>query len=143
MIKEFVAIFDANRQAILDDIKANEPQDYEDLFRRLIKILSKNDDARNVPDPERITVIDEGEFTGNRVFIVGESGYISYKYWYCHIKYGSCCVCDTFKSIRGYDDRASDTLTDDEAKQYRDLMLHMVQEIRLCYGGDEISEDDK
>ena len=80
--------------------------------------------ANTTPDPERIHRIDDGNYQGTLVYVIGEKGYQPDKYWYVKVDYGSCSGCDTLEGIRDYTD---DAPTDEQAKDYMTVALHIVQ----------------
>lgn len=98
MIQEFVALFDANREALYEDFRKNKPDSYLDVVKRVVTILSKGEDYDR-PDPERITMIDHGHYQGTQVFVIGAQGYQPSTYWYVRMSYGSCSHCDTFQAV--------------------------------------------
>lgn len=136
MIKKFVALFDANREALREDFRKNPPGSYLDVVKRVVAILSEVEDYGYgySPDPERITVIDHGSYQGTQVFVIGAQGYQPYTYWYVKMSYGSCSHCDTFQSVM------QDWNDDEEVpvKCLDGLMtmaLHVVQRIKQMDDG--------
>ena len=131
MIQEFVDVLVAAKPDLIKEFKTTRPNGYRDLFTRLVKLLSNEGYGRGAyddPDPKRITVINDGDYQGTLLFIVGAAGYQPYKYWACKVSYGSCSGCDTFQANRdGYGD---DEISDREAEGNYTMMLHMVQSIK-------------
>lgn len=133
MIKEFVAAFDANRELLLDSFREEHPRSYQEIVRRLVTVLrdalADVDDVYSVPDPERIHVIDDGDYQGTLVFVIGETGYQPRRYWATSVGYGSCSHCDTLAAIHGYgyDDEKP---TEEQARKYFTLALHLLQRMK-------------
>jgi hypothetical protein len=130
MIKRFVERFTAAEPSLRAALAVKHPDSYDDLFARVVNVLSGDDTDYDAPDPERITVIDHGDYQGSRVFIVGAKGYQPSLYWGVVVSYGSCSGCDTFQAISGYSDDAPDA---SQVGQYLDLMRHMVQGLRAIH----------
>lgn len=130
MIQKFVKRFMDAKPAIRAELALAHPEDYDALVKRLIVLLAdkeNEDDWSERPDPERITVIDHGEYQGTRLYIVGAAGYQPDTYWYIFVNYGSCSGCDTLEGIRCYQD---DPPSEEQLSEYWTLMLHMVQSMR-------------
>jgi len=66
------------------------------------------------------------------LFVVAAEGYQPSTYWAVKVEYGSCSGCDTFESIREYGNAPP---TDEQAKKYFTLALHIVQGLREVGGG--------
>lgn len=110
-----------------------EPEDYKDLFKKVIKeVLARDTDYVDVtmdyadPDEERITVIDHGYYNGTIVFVVAETGCQPEMHWVLKMSYGSCGLCDTFKSVYECTD------FNKRINGYMKLALHMIQGLKEC-----------
>jgi len=132
MIQRFVDLFMAAKPQMLAALGEKHPEDYDDLVRRVVATCANTEDWRS-PDPERITVIDHGEYQGTRLYIIGGSGYQPSEYWSIFVDYGSCSGCDTFEAIKSYTD---DPPTPEQVNDYWTLMLHMVQSMRRLSHGE-------
>lgn len=123
MIKEFIPVFDAKRDEIKAKIKATDGPTYDDLFRFVCEALAGD---YGMPDPERITRIDHGDYQGTLVFVVGAQGYQPYTYWATKVSYGSCSHCDT---LQGITDKVvwGEPMSDEVVEEYFTLALHMFQ----------------
>lgn len=121
MIQEFVERFQAN--SITWD---KHPDSYLDIVKKIVEILT-TDEYESI-DPERIHQIDDGDYQGTLLFIIGAKGYQPEKYWYVKIAYGSCSGCDTLEAISCYSNNAP---IEDEIKDYNLLALHIVQNIKV------------
>lgn len=130
MIQVFADRFIAAKDSMLADFKNKRPESYMDLIGRTVSVITGEDDSwdEHEPDPERIHVIDDGDYQGTLLFIIAAKGYQPSTYWSTFVGYGSCSGCDSFQAIGGYSD---DPVTDDQAKEYWDLCLHMVQGMKL------------
>lgn len=119
------------------ELKTAHPESYDALVKRLMQVLGRVPEGEygyGLPDAERITVIDYGEYQGTRVWVIGGRGYQPSEHWAIVVGYGSCSTCDTFEGIRDYND---DPPTDEQARQYWTLMLHMLQGMKALHAYDE------
>jgi hypothetical protein len=130
MIQEFVDQFMENKDALRKVFATKHPDNYEEIVKNVAWAIRS--DRGGDLDPERITVIDDGNYQGTLVFVIGEAGYQPSDYWYVKVSYGSCSGCDTLEAIRRYDNEPP---TDDQVDGYMTLALHIVQGIKKM--GDE------
>jgi hypothetical protein len=129
MIQPFVDKFIAGQEDIKKDLKLNPPDNYDDLVERVIKVINPDTTEYSMdelPDPERIHIIDDGNYQGTRLYIIGITGYQPSTYWSIYVSYGSCSGCDSFQAIQNYED----TVSDQQADDYYLMMLHMVQSMK-------------
>lgn len=133
MIPEFVAKFDAARPALLERFKSKHPENYEAIVRAVVEVLH-DPNGYGTPDPTRIHRIDDGDYQGTLLFVIAAEGYQPSTYWAVKVGYGSCSGCDTFEAIREYGDAPP---TDEQAKEYFTLALHVVQGLREVCGASE------
>jgi len=125
VIQVFVDRFMAAKPAFEAALRDGHPTGYEELVKRVVAVVGEgNEYEEDLPDVDRITVIDHGNYQGTLLFIVGAKGYQPSTYWAIYVSYGSCTGCDTFEAIKGYDDEAP---TEEQVRDYWTLMLHMVQ----------------
>ena len=107
------------------------PESYAELVKWTIEAI-RDPDEYNEPDPERIHVIDDGDYQGTLLFVIGATGYQPDQYWCVKVNYGSCSGCDTLQSIRddysNFEERES--VTDEQAHEYWMLALHLVQGLK-------------
>jgi hypothetical protein len=115
------------KQELENIFKKKHPEGYKDIVKAVICILTGEDDSNEVPDPERITIIDDGDYQGTLLFVIGATGYQPNTYWYVKVNYGSCSGCDTLEDIRDYSD---DLPTDEQIKDYMTLALHIIQGLK-------------
>ena len=101
MIKEFVEKFEAGKQEIENTFRAKHPEDYKDIVKAVVNVLG-SDSGHGVPDPERIHMIDDGDYQGTLLFVIAAKGYQPDNYWAVKVGYGSCSGCDTLLAISDY-----------------------------------------
>lgn len=123
MIQEFVDRFMANRSQVEANFSRVHPNNYSDIVRSVIRAIETEDG----PDPDRIHSIDDGDYQGTLVFIIGAKSYQPDDYWYVKIAYGSCSGCDTLMSIYNYSNEAP---TKSQIHDYMTLALHVCQGLK-------------
>jgi hypothetical protein len=133
MIQKFVDRFMAAKEGMIAGFKMKRPDSYAEIVASVISVIADSDDYGE-PDKDRIHKIDDGDYQGTLVFVIGAQGYQPDEYWYTKVGYGSCSECDTLEGISCY---SSDPITDSEAKQYWTLALHIVQRMKKM-GDDEL-----
>lgn len=107
-------------------------ENYKDIVKAVVTIL-QGDEEYDSPDPERIHEIDDGDYQGTLLYVIGNSGYHPYKYWAVKVFYGSCPGCDTLQAIHN---DSSNLPNDEQIKDYMTLALHIVQGIKDIDCGD-------
>ena len=127
MIQEFVDRFMAKEEELKETLRKNPRWSYKDLVKETISLISE---GYRSPDPERITIIDHGDFQGTLLFVIAAQGYQPYHYWYVKISYGSCSGCDTLIGINELADYDSKEATDQQVKDYYTLCLHIIQQLK-------------
>lgn len=128
MISEFVEIWDKHKDDLVEKYSKDHPSDYSEIVGDLIELLNKYSDEYEKPDPNRVTIIDHGDYQGYLLWIIGATGYQPSKYWAASSYYGSCSGCDTFQAIRGYSWNEAPNET--EIEGYMTLALHLLQSFR-------------
>jgi hypothetical protein len=129
MIAAFVKQFKKKKNELATKFAQKHPDSYQDVVKAVIEILSDentNPYGHN-PDPSRIHCIDDGDYQGTLVFIIGATGYQPHNYWSVKVYYGSCSGCDTLQAISGYSDEPP---TPEQVKDYMGLALNVVQGLR-------------
>ena len=136
MEQVFVDRFMKNKDQIREEFRTNPPEDYLVIVAVVVDSIGEDDedsyDGFNL-DPDRIHQIDDGDYQGTLVFVIGEKGYQPSHYWGLTISYGSCSGCDTLESIRDsseWDDEKDElvtTVTEENLNDYMSLALHVVQ----------------
>lgn len=127
MIQEFVKKFEEGKAKLEALFVAKHPDSYEDIVRNVISVITDEDGYRDSPDPERIHRIDDGDYQGTLLFVIGAKGYQPHNYWFVKVYYGSCSGCDTFQAVRGYSDEPP---TPEQVKDYMGLALNVVQGLK-------------
>lgn len=137
MIQAFVDRFIAAQPELEKRYLANQPGSYDQIVKDVIEIVHDEEDYGG-PDPERIHVIDDGDYQGTRLFVIAAEGYQPSTYWSVFVSYGSCSGCDTYESLSsdwGYEDEEDPTDRRQEAaKGFVLLALHIVQSFSLIGG---------
>lgn len=131
MIAEFVERWEKNKGLLRDKFATAHPANYESIVKSVVEILH-DEDEYDSPDPLRIHCIDDGDWQGTLLFVVGATGYQPSTYWAVKVGYGSCSGCDTLQAISGYSD---DPPTEEQTGDYMTLALHVVQGLKEI-GGD-------
>jgi hypothetical protein len=127
MIEAFTKAWFANLHTMREKFTAKHPEDYKEVVRSVVEMLADASDDYDKPDPERIHEIDDGNYQGTLVYVIGGSGYQPSRYWYVKVSYGSCSGCDTLEAIRSYRDESPD---EEQVREYMTLALHIVQGLR-------------
>jgi hypothetical protein len=127
MIKEFVERFDKARPQLLARFKAAHPATYGEIVKAVVEVV-RDPDGYAQPNHEKIHEIDDGHYQGTLLFVIPADEYQPSTYWYVMVGYGSCSGCDTLQAISGYSDEPP---TDEQAKDYMTLALHVVQKLRM------------
>jgi hypothetical protein len=127
MILEFVEKFNKYREELKAVFALGHPQNYREIVKNVITIIAKDGEYGNTLDPERIHVIDDGEYQGTLLFVIAANGYQPGDYWYVKVNYGSCSGCDTLQGIRDY---SGDMPTEEDVEKYVTLALHIVQGLK-------------
>lgn len=125
MIQEFVNLYMAKKPELEAMFKDKHPDNYEQIVTNVVSLL-KTDDRDSI-SPERIHEIDDGNYQGTLIYVIGAGGSQPDDYWYVKVGYGSCSGCDTLESIRGYLDEPP---TKEQIKDYMTLCLHIVQGLK-------------
>ncbi len=133
MIQKFTEVWEENKQELKKKYGDVHPQNYSEIVADVIGLISEN--AQNIsghpiPDPKRIHVIDDGDYQGTKVYVIGEDGYQPSSYFYVRVHYGSCSGCDTLLSIRGSMLRGENEPNDEQQAGYMRLALHIFQSLK-------------
>ena len=136
MIEKFVKAWDKNNKLLLKEFENNEPENYQDIVEKLVTIvinpyLEENRFDSDFPnyslDIDNMTVIDNGDCQGTKIYIIPFDDYQPNinDYVFTHNHYGSCSGCDTFYGIR--DDYNT---KEEKAKEFHILALHILQRFK-------------
>lgn len=127
-----------NKEKLREQFAAKAPESYTEIVKAVVGVIG-GDDEYDAPDVNRVHQIDDGDYQGTLVYVIGAGGYQPNDYWYVKVGYGSCSGCDTLQGIHGYSDEKP---TESQVEEYMTLALHIVQGLRamqLPYdeGGEE------
>jgi hypothetical protein len=134
MIDSFVKQWEAKKDTLRAKFAAAHPEDYAAIVKGVVELLD-SDDYYESPDSERVHQIDDGDYQGTLVFVIGAKGYQPSEYWYVKVGYGSCSGCDALENIRSY---SGVSPTQSQIDDYMTLALHILQGIKKM--GDEAEE---
>mgnify|MGYP003348214952 CR=1 FL=1 len=98
MIEQFTKRWFSHNHIVREQFEKELPHSYSDIVEAVITMLHDEDEYASI-DPERIHKIDDGNYQGTLVYVIGESGYQPSTYWYVKVEYGSCSGCDTLENI--------------------------------------------
>ena len=126
MIREFTDKFVASEATVKAQLAKEHPGSYEDIVRLVVETINPDQDY-GLPDVERIYRIDDGDYQGTLVFVIGAIGYQPYDYWYVRVSYGSCSGCDTLQDIHDY---SYGPPTPEQVQGYWTLALHVAQGLK-------------
>lgn len=135
MIERFVKYWEANKEHIRSDFRQEWPINYAAIVRKVVENMRPDGDdgpylSKKCPDPDRIHQIDDGDYQGTLIYVIGATGYQPSTYWSVCVDYGSCSGCDALEAIRDYTDEHSESALD----QLMQLALNIVQGIRQIAG---------
>jgi hypothetical protein len=130
MIQEFAEAWEQNKHKLEEKYGEVHPQSYSEIVGDVIELLSENVDTRPNPDPQRIHVIDDGDYQGTQIYVIGEDGYQPSRYFYVRVHYGSCTGCDTLKSIHGSMRPGKEAPNEEQQAGYMRLALHIFQSLK-------------
>ena len=125
MIKRFISDWEKNKEDVRVALTTAHPVSYKEIVKLVITAVSKDHDY-DYPDPKRIHVIDDGDYQGTLLFVIGGQGYQPNDYYFVKVYYGSCSGCDTLQGISDY---SNDPPTEGQVKDYMTLALHIFQNL--------------
>ena len=134
MIKEIIKQWDDNKHELENYFKTTKQSEYNDyaiIVKKLLELVIIDN-----WDVSKMTIIDDGEYQGTRIFIIPRSTYqpSAEDYIVTDTYYGSCSGCDTLQGISFYDD---DLPTDIQVEEYMTLALHLVQKLHYLSSNEE------
>ena len=141
MIKEFVERWDKYKgdlEKYFRNTRQEEYSDYEDIVRALFKeVINKEEIDGYEFDLDKMTIIDDGDYQGTRIFIIPLDTYQPSveEYVITNTYYGSCSGCDTLLAISSYVGGIPD---EEQVKDYIELALHLLQKCRWLEEGADI-----
>lgn len=132
MIPEIIKLWEANKHKLSDyfaNTKQKEYNSYDAILKKIIELVIIDEDGIPIFNSEQMTVIDDGDYQGTKIFVISKGGYQpgADDYITTHTYYGSCSGCDTLQGICGYDDEPP---TEYQLSEYMTLSLHLVQKMK-------------
>ena len=117
---------------------------YMDLCALVVKHILNTDDQEfsyENWDPNKITVIDDGDYQGTMLFLIPQNTYQPSEYGYLmtYIGYGSCTVCDYLQSIQPWDKSEID---DETIKDFMGLCKDFVTNMIKPYNSGWRQDDE-
>ena len=129
MLQDIIKQWDANKARLEEYFKTTEQKEYCVSYLDIVKKIFELVLTEKHYQPEKITVVDDGDYQGTQIFLIPEGTYQPSvdEYIITHTYYGSCSGCDTLQGINGYEDGLP---TDEQVKDYMVLALHLVQRMK-------------
>lgn len=123
MIQDFVDKFMEAKPELGEHLVRECNDDYDFSYGKLVRAVVET--IGEPLDPERIEMIDWGDYQGTVFVVIGATGYCPRNFWHVKIDYGSCSHCDTLERIRSeYQDKS------EQKRQLLELALHVVQGLK-------------
>ena len=140
MIEEFTKRWFSHNHMVREAFEKQLPEHYTDIVKAVVVMLHDEDVYGSI-SPDRIHKIDDGDYQGTLVYVIGAGGYQPSDYWYVKVSYGSCSACDSLEAaIQGEYGQKSEEEKQAWKKQAIDklmmLALHIVQGLKKM-GDDE------
>jgi len=126
MIQELVKRWEEKKDEVRAVFEKKLPGSYKDIVTTVVDKISAEEYGAFALDPNRITIINHGDYQGTMLFVIGEKGYSSDEFYYVKVNYGSCSGCDTLQAVLDY----SDEITEEKVDGLMTLALHIVQKIK-------------
>ena len=134
MIQAFVDRYMSSKDKIREGFRANWPGSYSDIVNAVVEAVKGEEYDTPSLDPVRITVIDDGDYQGTQLYIIGTTGYQPSTYYSVYVQYGSCSGCDSLQAIDPETDWDSDAykkiITEENLDDVMMLALHIVQSLK-------------
>ena len=132
MISSIIEQWENNKSKLENYFRTTDQYEYcgyKQIVEKLFELCITNADEHYGFNIERMTVIDDGDYQGTKLFIIPKDTYQPSvdDYITTHTYYGSCSGCDTLQSICGYDYGLP---TEEQVKLYMTLALHLVQKLK-------------
>jgi hypothetical protein len=132
MISSIIEQWENNKSKLENYFRTTDQYEYcgyKQIVEKLFELCITNADEYCGFNIERMTVIDDGNYQGTKLFIIPKDTYQPSvdDYITTHTYYGSCSGCDTLQSICGYDYGLP---TEEQVKLYMTLALHLVQKLK-------------
>lgn len=137
MVKYCLDRWDRNKnrlkKALSEDVELNECE-YDYLVKMTVKYIlneEKSPFTCDNWDEENITLIDNGDYQGTRIFVIPCKTYqpSEYEYLMTFSNYGSCSGCDTLLAIQNGYYNPKVTPTETQLEDYMTLCRDLVSNI--------------
>lgn len=128
MIAEFVDKYMNGKEELRKIFEGKHPDNYKDVVAAVVSLLD-GDDYGN-PSKDRIHEINDGDYQGTLVYIIGANGYQPSDYWFVKVSYGSCSGCDTLDAIKSEGSYEDEKPNKEQVDQYMTLALHIIQGLK-------------
>ena len=140
MIEEFTKRWFERNHLVREQFEKEIPDSYKDIVKAVVTMLHDEEKYESI-DPERIHEIDDGDYQGTLLYVIGETSYQPDTYWYVKVGYGSCSGCDTLEAITSGEwgletEEEKQAWKKEAVDQLMTLALHIVQGLKKM-GDDE------
>ena len=140
MIEEFTKRWFERNHLVREQFEKEIPDSYKDIVKAVVTMLHDEDKYESI-DPERIHEIDDGDYQGTLLYVIGDTSYQPDTYWYVKVGYGSCDACDTLQAITSGEwgletEEEKQAWKKEAVDQLMTLALHIVQGLKKM-GDDE------
>ena len=133
MDKDILKYWDKNNHKIKEWLKNIDDTylHYGELLKKTIELII-DDYGYGLPDHSLLTEIDNGDYQGTIIFIIGGYGYQPsvQDHWHTNTYYGSCSGCDTLQSILCDYAHDGEGFSDGQINDLWTLCLHMIQKMK-------------
>lgn len=137
MDKKIISLWNKNKCKLKEYFTTTNQSEYDNYLKLVELIVAKilnnedNCDDSNY-DIDNITMIDDGDWQGTKIFLIPKKTYQPsvYEYLVTYVCYGSCCGCDTLQSIHEYEKGLPN---EDQIDDYMTLCLHLIQRMKPLY----------
>ena len=134
MIEQFTKRWFSHNHIVREQFEKELPHSYSQIVEAVVTMLHDEDEYASI-DPKRIHEINDGDYQGTLVYVIGASGYQPSTYWYVKVEYGSCSGCDTLENILSGDwghetQEEADAWKKNAINNLMTLALHIVQGLK-------------
>ena len=145
MIKYCLRKWEENKDLLLEDIKNDKKINscnYKYLVEKVVKIIlnKRVTSTDTVWDADKITEIDDGEYTGTLLYLIPEYTLepAEHEYLMTFVRYGSCPVCDTLQGVQTFRDECpNEAQVKDFMTLCKDLVTDMIKPYNYGWRNDE------
>lgn len=131
-------------QVIRQDENLNKC-DYKYLLQLVIEnILNFGADDNYQFDETKITMVDDGDYSGTQLFLIPRKTYEpgAGDYLLTYVEYGSCAICDMLEKVQCHlDKEVSDSQLADFMLICKDFICNMIKPYNVGWREDEIFDE--